>query len=343
MILITSASTAKDVVFDLLQKMDLKMDVVAHYFALYLSETGSAIDRYVEPEETMSSIVSQWEGESVSKFVFMIRLFMPSIMGLQYPDVVSGRCGTGPDGELALEKYLQEAEVIDRQLLHLQYIQAVYNVITGKYPTSPELALELGAYQFLHKFGDFDECSHRAGFLGDRAIEFIPLALLRDSTSGRTVSQWECALLQWARATHEQSLDVSDRLFKGVPGLDPQKKYLELVMLDLCDHYGCALFPCVQTAFITLPDEVLVSVHKDGLDLVSTEANHELLVHFSLANIEKVGVKAAKKKRGPAVFYFDIKTDSLGSNKKKFRNFTTFDLTSVHSSAICQLIIDYQN
>lgn len=259
MMLLTSSSTAKDVVVEILQKMVLKGDVCSDYFALYLSESGSAIDRNILPQENISVLVSQWDNSSSSKLVFMLRLFLPSINGFQYPNVVAARFGVE---ELPLEQYLEEAEVVDRQLMHLQYLQAVYNVITGQYPTSPELALQLGAIQFIYKFGTYDPNRHAPGFLQNRVIEFVPLPHIR--SGDRTLEQWEESLLQWVRATHEQSLDPEDRRFRGVSGLDPQRKYLEVVMLELCDIYGCVFFPCKQKAFVSLPDDVLVSVHSQG-------------------------------------------------------------------------------
>jgi hypothetical protein len=271
MLLLTTSTCANDVVIEILQKMDLKGDVCFDYFALYLSETGSSIDRNIEAQENISMLISQWDDSIPSKLVFMIRLFLPSITGFQYPNVVAARFG---GAELPLEKYLEEAEVVDRQLVHLQYLQAVFNVITGQYPTTPEQALQLGAIHFLHKFGNYDPSRHVPGFLGVRVMEFLPLPLLR--AGDRTLHEWEIDLVKWVRATHEQSLDPEDRRFRGVSGLDPQPKYLQLAMLELCDLFGVVFFPITQTAFVSLPDKVLLGVHSEGKVLRVAYKIHQL-------------------------------------------------------------------
>jgi hypothetical protein len=66
---------------------------------------------------------------------------------------------------LTLEKYFDEAgeHLLDPTLMHLQFIQAVYNIISGRYPTSQEQAIELGAIHFLYKFGEYKPASHVPG------------------------------------------------------------------------------------------------------------------------------------------------------------------------------------
>lgn len=115
----------------------------------------------------------------------MIRLYIPSLNGLQYVDVVARRLNlvtadtSDYTATMNLEKYLLNAEVIDPSLLHLQYIQAVYNVITGAYPTSEDQALTLGSLHFLLKFGEYKPNVHVPGFLENRIVEFIPIRLLK--------------------------------------------------------------------------------------------------------------------------------------------------------------------
>jgi hypothetical protein len=164
-----------------------------------------------------------------------------------------------------------------KNISNIVYVCVVYNVITGQYPTSEKIVMELGALQFLHKFGTYDPRKHVVGFLGMRVMEFIPCAHLRGevtTTEGegeeeeeekhRTLPQWEKTLLDCVRVTYQRSLDQGDRKFKGVSGIDPQKQYMCTVMLDLCDQYGCAFFDCSQTAFISLPTALTIAVHKDG-------------------------------------------------------------------------------
>lgn len=134
----------------------------------------------------------------------MIRLFAPSILGLELPDSVANRLGydydphyrlrfhhhnplnylhqTNPTAELTLDDYLIHAKEdldLDDGLLHLQFIQGVYNVITGRYPCSLETALVLGGLHFARKFGKFCSQTHHVGFLSSRILEFIPAKLLK--------------------------------------------------------------------------------------------------------------------------------------------------------------------
>lgn len=134
----------------------------------------------------------------------MIRLFTPSILGLETPDSVAYRLGydydphyrlkfhhsnplnylhlTNPTSELTLDDYLIHAKEdldLDDGLLHLQFIQGVYNIITGRYPCSLEAALVLGGLHFARKFGKFCSQTHHVGFLSSRILEFIPAKLLK--------------------------------------------------------------------------------------------------------------------------------------------------------------------
>lgn len=66
---------------------------------------------------------------------------------------------------LTLETYFDEAgeHLLDPTLLQLQFIQAVYQVISGRYPTTADQAIELGAIHFLHKFGEYKPSTHVPG------------------------------------------------------------------------------------------------------------------------------------------------------------------------------------
>ena len=209
-------------------KLDVRdVENTCHYFGLYESVDGASIGGCVNSDDRVSDIIQNWSEENNSKLVFMIRLFLPSITGFQHKDVVAHRLRT-VKSSLTHKSYIEAAEVHDSQLLHIQYNQAVYNVITGQYPTSPELAIEFGVYHFLYKFGTFDETRHVLGFLSNRIVEFLPYVHLRKSD----LVEWETKLLDAAQAAKKD--------------FDPQRRYVETVMSRLASSYGSVSFRATQ-------------------------------------------------------------------------------------------------
>ena len=83
------------------------------------------------------SIFSNWGTNSEAKLVFMIRLFVDNITGIEPRDVVARRLGVGDlDSEscgdsVTMTQFIDNAKVVDPGLLRLQYLQALYHVITG--------------------------------------------------------------------------------------------------------------------------------------------------------------------------------------------------------------------
>jgi hypothetical protein len=236
MFLVEASLTVLDLIKMILQKFDIgHLDILSHYFALYESLNGASIDNALELQDKVSNVISRWEDASASKLVFMIRLFMPSLWGFQHKDVVAARLGK-PKDNLTIQAHLEAAEIIDTQLLHMQYNQAVYSVITGLYPTSADLALELGSYHFIYKFGSYDESKHQVGFLANRIVEFLPFSHLR----GANLEEWEGKLVRSVADMHTGStLNHS---------FDPQRRYVETVMIRLSSMYGCTFFRCSQVS-----------------------------------------------------------------------------------------------
>jgi hypothetical protein len=232
--LLDSMATSMDVIRMILEKFDVRdYENSLPYFALFESTNGVAIDGELNLDEKINNIVQKWKDTETSKFVFMIRLYMPAIWGLQHKDVVAMRFGKVPE-TINMQSHIESAEIIDPQLINFQYNQAVYNVITSQYPTTPELALELGSYHFLYKFGSFNEQRHEVGFLGNRIVEFIPYSQLR----GTDLEEWEMRLISTLRDI--TSLQGNKR------SLDPQRRYLETVWLRLSQYYGCTFYRCSQ-------------------------------------------------------------------------------------------------
>jgi hypothetical protein len=237
MFLLEPTSTSFDVIKMIIQKLDISnLEINVHYFAIFESVNGSSIDGPLDFEDRVYDVISKWKEENGSKLVFMIRLNVPSIWGFQHKDVVAARLGKAKDS-LTLQAHLEATEVIDAQLLCLQYNQAVYNVITGQSPTTPDLAIELGVYHFIFKFGAYDETRHTLGFLSNRIVEFIPVNHLR----GSNLEEWEQKLLNAVKDVQNTHSSTT-----GKRSFDPIRRYVETVMLRLPHSFGCSLFRCTQ-------------------------------------------------------------------------------------------------
>jgi hypothetical protein len=157
------------------------------------------------PTENITDMVHKWDDDKIgdtAKFLFMIRLYVPSLWGLKHRDVVAFEQGISQN-LLSLDEYLELSSVRDSNLIHLQYIQSVYNVITCQITTTIEQALQLGSIHFFFKFGKYNPDLHKTGFLDGRIVEFISVKFLRE----RTIEEWEILLLKNVR---EMSSEIED-------------------------------------------------------------------------------------------------------------------------------------
>lgn len=291
MMLLDQNQMAKDVIRMILEKFEvIDVEGVLGYFGLYESKDGSSIDGCLPADERVAPIVNSWKDDG-AKLVFMIRLFMPCLWGLEPRDVVAARAGK-PKKLLSLEAFLELAQVADPNLIHLQYLQAVYHVITGQYPTSQDLALTLGALHFFFKFGDYVPTKHRTGFLGNRIVEFIPVRLLKK----KSLDEWEALLYN---AVKEQSLSGAST--------NPQRRYMEFIYRLPNHWYGSTFFRCTQDGTKLLPDTLIVGIHALGIFLYDKSSERTLIRQFRIEEILRWGYKPN------VLFYFEIKgVDGIG-------------------------------
>lgn len=335
----TGETTTKDVVRMCLDKCGVDdAENVTPYFALFESKNGSTVDGLLPMDSKVANIVDRWAAEGVdqtAKFLFMIRMFMPCIWGLQYKDVVAFRLHQ-PATTLSMESYLEAAETIDVNCLHLQFMQAVYLIITGKLPTKQEQALELAAIHFLSKFGGYNPTSHQPGFLGARIVEFIPIKHLRGGLGGVTVEEWEAKLLakvqEYAAAAtdsagtdnQEHSGDNGDnghgasgagkqqvyfRRNNGQP-ISPQRKYMESIY-SMVPLYGCTFFRCSQRVTRVLPEVVQLGIHQHGLGVF--DKSKRLVRMFHIEDIFRWGFKPNQ------MFYYEISAENdMGTGSLEF-------------------------
>lgn len=288
---------AKDVVRILLEKYEVRdIDGVLEYFALYESKNGSAIDGALPLDATVADVVQAWTDEN-SKLVFMIRLFMPCLWGLQHRDVVAAAAGK-PKNMMSLEGYLDIAEVIDPNLLHLQYMQAVYHVVTGQYPTSQDQALILGSLHFLYKFGEFDSNKHKVGYLGNRIVEFIPVRYLKK----KTLEEWESILFQTLQTHQSTLLSMSIASHTNpheIAAVTPQHRYMDNIFRLRNGHFGCTFFRCTASCK-SLPETVILGIHAGGINIYDKSSDRNLLKAFGMEDIFRWGYKIN------ILFYFEI-------------------------------------
>lgn len=266
------------------------------YFGLYESLNGASIDGVKNMDECVDDIVNSWSGSETAKFIFMIRLFIPSIWGIQHTDVIANRASR-PIELVSVDIRLKEAEVIDANLLQLQYIQAVYHIITGQYPVTPDLALQLGAIHFHLKFGTYNESTHVLGYLGNRIVEFIPYKLLKQ----KKPEEWELSLLQRVKANASTwSKEGED---------SPQMRYMKLIWPMAI--YGCGFFRCkVNPAYSAatgkvIPENAIVGVFQSGIHVF--DKNRNPTRSFRIDEIYRWGYKPDE------MFYFEVRfSDDVG-------------------------------
>lgn len=176
-LLVDDTTTFRDVVVTLLEKMDVKEEeFIADFFAIYTSSDGDSIDVANHKDDYVANVTSKLT--ETARLVMMIRLFVPSIRGIMTKEDLAA--DMGKNISIVPDKYYYEAApVLDENLLHLQFIQAVYFIITGTYPTDYHTALTLGAYYFIHKFGQVGQATMKPGLIGRGIGEYIPLKHLR--------------------------------------------------------------------------------------------------------------------------------------------------------------------
>lgn len=351
-------TTAKDIVLMVLEKYDVQdAERTSVYFSLFESKNGNTIDEAISLEAKVVECIDGWAKSGVdktAKFLFMIRLYMPSVWGLQYRDLVAAEHGLSNKASLATEDYIKAARTVDGNCLTLQFIQAVYHIITGRYPTTVEQALELGALHFLQKFGSFRPDNHKPGFLGNRIVEFIPTKHLKAKPSKQetvlTVKQWEAKLLEKVESiatgvsSHAQhDSKESDNYHEdgtassfGAECVQVERKYMDIVYLMDC--YGSSLFRCTQKCTRLLPDNIFVGICHQGVKIFDKQ--RQFVSEFRIEDIFRWGYKPA------VMFYFEIngeehKLAPTGESHEDGVLPNSLDFETNEGKVISDLLTDY--
>ena len=237
--LLEDGMTVEDLAHRMLTKLDISsVDEIVHVFGLRVCNEHGRLQRWVYEEETLEAVLR--EVGDKGQLVFMIRLFVDDLV-----------------------------RSADPMLLFLQYIQAVYMVVSGQYPVDEAVAIELAAIQFRQTFGR--NVSAGAGFLQDRVVEFFPHRLL----SARGGAELEVELLAATRALPDSLENASARV-----------SYLEIA--ESWDFYGCAFYPSLQTTLPRVPESVVLGVSAAGLQVFSRDGSKRLLA-FGIADLHSWG------------------------------------------------------
>ena len=235
-------------------------------FSLNECTDGATIERALPPEREILGIMETWFGRPGARFIFMLKLYTHSLVASKDPKVV-----------------------------HMMFIQGVYNVITATYPTTEKDAVHLAALQFQAKFGQHNAASHKPGFLKNMLPEFMPAPHL-DAASKKPVEAWEQQIFY----KHAFSTTAA-----------PREAYLDL--LKKRDYYGAVFFAVKQRFTRNMPKRVFMAISRRGILLLKippnfTDHDLDLLGSYNLSDIYRWAYK-------PGVnFYFEMKDESSVTN-----------------------------
>uniref|UniRef100_A0A7S1U3J7 FERM domain-containing protein n=1 Tax=Phaeomonas parva TaxID=124430 RepID=A0A7S1U3J7_9STRA len=238
-LLADSQTTAEDICFAVAEKLDFEdVDDMAPLFALFDCLDGAVLTRHLVPEEPIEAAMKAWDDPERHQLVFMIKLYVDDLLHSN-----------------------------DEKIIYLQYVQAVYMVITGQYPCEVEECLALAALQLRHTFGI---ASQSPGFLGDRVCEFVPFSLVvfNGGGMGANLELWE-----------EKMLAKANALNPAIDADQARLRYLERV--EAWDCHGCTFFPANQAGMkdangVRLPKKLVLGVCAEGVRLFSREAGVDL-------------------------------------------------------------------
>jgi FERM central domain/WW domain len=235
-------------------------------FSLNECVDGVTISRGLAPDKEVLGIMESWFGKPEAKFIFVCKLYADSIINSKDPKII-----------------------------HMLFIQNVYNVITGTYPTSEKEAINLAALQFQVKFGLHKPESHKPGFLTNSILEYVPGPHLQSNS--KTIQAWEEAIFH----KHAYSLTTN-----------PREAYLQV--LNKRDYFGAVLFAVKQRYNPVWPRKIFMGISRRGILLLRIpltfvdDNGMETLASYPLADIYRWAYK-------PGVnFYFEIKRADLEIN-----------------------------
>jgi hypothetical protein len=272
-LLIDESTTADDVVLTMAEKVGVADPAkFASAFGLFESKDGVLVGRPLAGAESVLAVHSSWMPGSKGLFVFQVKVFMTSTHALDDP-----------------------------VLLHLFYLQAVYNVVNNMYPVEDGVACKLAALQVVKKFGPYKPAVHKPGFLSGKLVEFLPGVLLAE----RGDVNWEERIF----------LEHANLASAG----NPEALYMEHVRR--LDTYGVKFFD-VTANIPKLPEELLLGIGSKGIVLLRP-SNKEILRQFGLSEINQWGFKPGDG----GEFYFETKDGNVHEFDTAFGEYISALLT----------------
>jgi hypothetical protein len=242
-LLVEPTTTAADVAEMMANKIGLPdPEDDAKCFAIHECRDGFTIGRPMHATDLVVPRMQSWSSPH-AKYVYMCKLFTETIIHSRDP-----------------------------KIQNLLYIQGVYNVISGIYPSSREDAERLAALQVRAKFGRHDPAVHRPGFMTSSIVEYVPGPHL-EGAGTRIARQWEESIF---------------RHHLGLVTEVPKEQYLSI--LRSRDYYGSAMFAVRQRYSRKLPKKLFLAISRRGIVLLRipesfTSGEMETLARYPLGEI----------------------------------------------------------
>lgn len=144
----------------------------------------------------------------------------------------------------------------DRAAHHEMYVQAVYDVVSARYPCGERDCLALGALQLQAEYGD-------AGLpdLQARLSRFLPSKYTEGTRTSELASE----------------LKKMHRTHAGKSALDAQNEYLAYV--KEWQVYGSSFFFVEPQMNVDLPEEVFLAINPKGILIINPETKEVLATH----------------------------------------------------------------
>ena len=259
------------------------------YFGLYASDDGLTASRYLSPEETLSPIYQRVSGDPLGKAKIFLRI----------RTITAG-----------IEKS------VDPPLIHLRYLQAAHEVVSGDFCCSIPTATRLAAHMIVIHFPDLEggPASLPEGSLvgDDLLVHYVPAGLY----GTKEPASWEQAILAQAK------------LLGPMAPIVAEQSYLKIV--NEAPQYACTFFDVQQNRSggggggagggddggeggggdeQALPVTFTLGINGHGINLLQPKGKgghgHELLRMFELPRINKWGFE-------PGVnFYFQVSRSTV--------------------------------
>eukprot|EP01029_Cantina_marsupialis_P007489 TRINITY_DN183592_c0_g1_i1.p1 TRINITY_DN183592_c0_g1~~TRINITY_DN183592_c0_g1_i1.p1 ORF type:complete len:427 (+),score=150.95 TRINITY_DN183592_c0_g1_i1:30-1283(+) len=283
-ILIDETMTTADVVRSLCDRVGFQDSAAMQpFFGLYECVDGVNVGRPLAEQEKPITVMKDWPAGGKSMYVFQARLYMDSTMN-------SG----------------------DSAVIHMHFIQAVYNVIHGNYPVEFKEAINLAALQVHSQFGKFNGKVHKPGFLEGKIIQYIPARWIHQKPG----FNWEEAIF----TEHAAIMSKKE---------DSQRKYLERVRRF--EYYGCAFYPVKSASkqFAKYGKVLCLGIGCKGIMILTPNQKDTIETH-RLNEIYRWGFKPGCN------FYFEIKQAGAASGHGP-----TYEFETAKGDDISTLLTDY--